>query len=85
MADDQVVKLLEEIRDLQKENVAHQKLALENQQVALRNQQQSMAVQGRAVQRSKILYVFVAGLFVFLGLTYIVPLFSWVLSLMLRR
>lgn len=35
MSDEQVVKLLEEIRDLQKQN-------LENQKVAIANQQQSI-------------------------------------------
>lgn len=48
MADDQTVKLLEEIRDLQKEFLA-------NQKVALQNQQASMALQNRVVQRNKIL------------------------------
>lgn len=78
MADDQAVKLLEEIRDLQKEFLANQKVALQNQQDAL-------AIQRRVVQRNKILYVALAGLFVFLGLSYVVPLLSWVVNMAFRR
>ena len=40
MSDDQVVRLLEEIRDIQKENAADYK-------VALQNQQEAMAIQKR--------------------------------------
>jgi hypothetical protein len=78
MADDQTVKLLEEIRDLQKEFLA-------NQKVALQNQQESMAIQKRVVQRHKILYVALAGLFVFLGLSFVAPLLSWFVSLAFRH
>jgi hypothetical protein len=78
VADDQVVKLLEEIRDLQKESLA-------NQKIALQNQQSSMAVQKRAVQRGKIAYIILAVLVGCLFLSYAVPLLSWVLSLALRR
>jgi hypothetical protein len=85
MPDDQIVKLLEEIRDLQKENVANQKLALQNQQVAMQNQQQSMAVQKRAVTRSKVVFVLVACFFLFLGLSYVVPLLFWFLSWLHHR
>lgn len=85
MSDDQVVKLLEEIRDLQKEGLANQKIALQNQQTSVQNQLQSMAVQKRAVQRSKIVYVLVAGLFLFIGLTFLVPLLTTILSLAFRH
>lgn len=85
MADDQVVKLLEEIRDLQKENLANQQISLQNQQLSMQNQQASMAVQKRAVQGSRILYVFLAGLFLFLALSYFVPLLTSILSLAFRR
>ena len=47
MADEQVVKLLEEIRDLQK-------LHVENYKDALKNQQESIEIQKRAVRRQKI-------------------------------
>jgi hypothetical protein len=78
MADDQAVKLLEEIRDLQKEFLA-------NQKVALQNQQEAIAIQKGVVQRNKILYVALAGLFVFLGLSYIIPLLSWMVGITFRR
>lgn len=85
MAGDPVVKLLEEIRDLQRENVTNQKIALQNQQVSLTNQQQSMAVQKRAAQRSKITYVFLGVFVLFLSLSYALPIFSWLLCWMVRR
>ena len=47
MADEQVIKLLEEIRDLQK-------LHVENYKDALKNQQESIDIQKRAVRRQKI-------------------------------
>jgi CHASE3 domain sensor protein len=47
VADEQVVKLLEEIRDLQK-------LHVENYKDALKNQQESIEIQKRAVRRQKI-------------------------------
>ena len=47
MADEQVVKLLEEIRDLQK-------LHVENYKDALKNQQESIEMQKRALRRQKI-------------------------------
>jgi len=47
VADEQVIKLLEEIRDLQK-------LHVENYKDALKNQQESIDIQKRAVRRQKI-------------------------------
>jgi hypothetical protein len=47
VADEQVIKLLEEIRDLQK-------LHVENYKDALKNQQESIDIQRRAVRRQKI-------------------------------
>jgi hypothetical protein len=70
MSDDQVVRLLEEIRDVQKENAA-------NYKVALQNQQEAMAMQKRGVQRSKAAFVGLVGVFIFLGGTYLVSLLSW--------
>ena len=61
MADEQVVKLLEEIRDLQK-------LHVENYKDALKNQQESMEIQRQAVRRQKInLLVIGIVLIIFLG------------------
>lgn len=46
MADDQVIALLQEIRDLQK-------LHSQNYQDALKNQQESIAIQRGAIRRQK--------------------------------
>jgi hypothetical protein len=48
MDDDRVVRLLEELRDLQRQHVA-------NYQEALRNQAESIALQKEAVRRYRIL------------------------------
>ena len=61
MAEEQVVKLLEEIRDLQK-------LHVENYKDALKNQQESIEIQRQAVRRQKInLLVIGIVLIIFLG------------------
>lgn len=78
MADEQVVTILQEIRELQREHLTHYK-------VALQNQRESMAIQKRAVERSKVAFVALAVLFLFLGFTYFAPILSWVLSWILRR
>jgi len=85
MADDQIIKLLEEIRDIQRENAANYKQTLQNQQQAMQNQQQALAIQRSAVQRSKMGFVLLIVLFAFLGFTYFVPLLSWFLSWTIRR
>jgi CHASE3 domain sensor protein len=59
VSDEQVIKLLEEIRDLQK-------LHVENYKDALKNQQESIDLQRRAARRQKIT-LFVAG-FILLAL-----------------
>jgi CHASE3 domain sensor protein len=59
MGEEQIIKLLEEIRDLQKQHV-------ENYKDALKNQQESIDLQKSAVRRQKIT-VLVFGLLV-LGL-----------------
>lgn len=48
MTDDAVVRVLEEIRDLQRQNVA-------NYQEALRNQQESIGLQKRGLQRVRLI------------------------------
>jgi hypothetical protein len=48
MAEEQVIKLLEEIRDLQK-------LHVENYKDALKNQQESIDLQKRAVRRQNVM------------------------------
>jgi CHASE3 domain sensor protein len=64
MADEQVIKLLEEIRDLQK-------LHVENYKDALKNQQESIEMQKKALRRQRInlivLGLFLLALLVFLA------------------
>ena len=55
MADEQVIKLLEEIRDLQK-------LHVENYKEALKNQQESIEINRRALRRQKITSLVLGGL-----------------------
>jgi CHASE3 domain sensor protein len=53
VADEQVVKLLEEIRDLQK-------LHVENYKDALKNQKESIELQQRAMRRQRITTIVIA-------------------------
>ncbi len=53
--DEQVIKLLEEIRDLQK-------LHVENYKEAVRNQEQSIALQQKAMRRQRITTIVMAVL-----------------------
>jgi len=65
VADEQVIKLLEEIRDLQKAHMA-------NYKEAVKNQQESIAIQKSAVRRQTIsipvIVVVVVGSLLFLAL-----------------
>ena len=47
MADEQIIRLLEEIRDLQKAHV-------ENYKDALKNQRESIEIQNRAMRRQRL-------------------------------
>jgi hypothetical protein len=69
---------LEEIRDIQKENAA-------NYKVALQNQQEAMAIQKRGLPRSQAAFVGLVVLFIFLGGTYLVSLLSWFFNWTLRH
>ncbi len=61
MAEEQVIKLLEEIRDLQK-------LHVENYKDALKNQQESIEIQKRAMRRQRLNLLFIGlVLLIFLG------------------
>jgi type II secretory pathway component HofQ len=64
VADEQVIKLLEEIRDLQKAHMA-------NYKEAVKNQQESIAIQKSAVRRQTIsipvIVVVVVGSLLFLA------------------
>jgi len=60
VADEQVIKLLEEIRDLQKEHIASYK-------EAVKNQHEAIALQKSAIRRQKIaILVIVVGVASFL-------------------
>jgi flagellar biosynthesis/type III secretory pathway M-ring protein FliF/YscJ len=65
MAEEQVIKLLEEIRDLQKSHV-------ENYKEALKHQEESIGIQKVAVRRQKMVFLLagllIVGLLVFLVL-----------------
>jgi len=77
MADDQVVRLLEEIRDLQKQQIENSKQALAGQQLALANQQKAIETQKQVLKRSKIVLIAV-GLVV--AVLFLFPMFWWGLS-----
>jgi hypothetical protein len=65
VGDEQVVRLLEEIRDLQK-------LHVENYKDALKNQKEAIDLQRRAARRSKIVQTFfILIMLVFLALLWI--------------
>jgi hypothetical protein len=55
VADEQVIRLLEEIRDLQK-------LHIENYKDALKNQQESIEINRRALRRQKITSFVLGGI-----------------------
>jgi hypothetical protein len=57
VAEEQVIKLLEEIRDLQK-------LHVENYKDALKNQQEAIDIQKRALKRQKITSLVIAVILV---------------------
>jgi CHASE3 domain sensor protein len=74
MADEQVIRLLEEMRDLQKQH-------LENYKLALSNQQQALETQKQAVRRGRIMLLIVGAIVVAL---YMLPAFWWTMSWGLR-
>ncbi len=55
MSEDQIIALLGEIRDLQKQHI-------ENYKMALANQQQALDAQKQAMRRARTMLVVVAGL-----------------------
>ena len=74
MSDEQVIILLREIRDLQKQQI-------ENSKLALSNQQQAIATQRRAVGRARVLLLIVGAIVLAL---YFLPMFWWGLGWGLR-
>ncbi len=69
MADEQVIKLLEEIRDLQKQH-------LENYKLGLANQQQAIATQKQAMGRVRLLSMLIGGVVLLL----LLPVGWWALT-----
>ena len=79
MPDEQVVRLLQEIRDLQKESVA-------NQEISLKNQREAAERQKAALQRSKVAFVGFIVLFCFLlAAAFALPFLTGLLNWIVRR
>ena len=74
MADEQVIKLLEEIRDLQRQQI-------ENSRQAIANQQQAIETQRQAVRRGRTVLILVG---VIVLAIYFLPIFWWALGWGLR-
>jgi hypothetical protein len=70
MSDEQIISLLQEIRDLQRQQI-------ENSKLALANQQQAISTQRQAVRRARVLLLIVLAL-------YFLPVFWWGLGWGLR-
>ncbi len=70
MAEDATIALLQEIRDLQKQQLEQLRTSVANQQQSLANQQQSLSVQQQVVERQRMLTQRASRLwiFVFLGM-----------------
>jgi hypothetical protein len=79
MADDQILALLTEIRDLQKQH-------LEKYKIALQNQEKAIEAQKNSVGRARTILLIVGAIVVAL---YLLPAFwftsSWGLRCLLRR
>jgi hypothetical protein len=90
MADDSTMALLQEIRDLQKQQTKLLQVFVEGQQLGLKNQQQSLSVQQLAVERQKLvlarstkLWAFVlAGVFLLLLLVFTPIVFNLFMKLL---
>jgi len=89
MGYDATLALLQEIRDLQKQQVEYLRTTLANQQQALANQQQSLTVQQGAVERQKKVLEKSSRLWIFVLLVAFVLLFMQLFpiffKLLLRR
>jgi uncharacterized membrane protein YcjF (UPF0283 family) len=81
MSDEQVIKLLGEIRDLQKQGVDNQKLALANQQESIERQKVAVDNQKKAMIRARNTLYTVVGLFIVL---FGVPMVWWVFAWTMR-
>ena len=61
MADERVIQLLEEIRDLQRQHIANQQRAIDGQQASIRMQQEAM----QRVRTLLIVAAVLAGILLF--------------------
>jgi len=77
-----MIKLLEEIRDLMRENAASYKRALQEQQAAMQSQ---LAMRKTALKLSKVRLGVIAALLLFILFIYFVPLLSWCFRWVVRR
>jgi len=68
MNEEQIAKLLEEMRDLQKQQIELSRQAIAHQQHAIGNQQQAIADQRDAVRRVRLILFVVVGLVALIGL-----------------
>ena len=75
MPDEASLALLQEIRDLQKQQVEYLRATITNQQQALANQQQSLAVQQGVVERQKKVVERSSRIWIFLLLGFFVLFF----------
>jgi hypothetical protein len=82
MSDGQVIKLLEEIRDLQKSALENQKIAIANQQESIERQKSALENQKKAMNRARtILYVVIGLCIALFGLPTIWWVFAWILRI----
>jgi type VI protein secretion system component VasF len=75
MDDDHALALLQEIRDLQKQQLEVLRTSVANQQQSLTNQQQSLTVQQQVVERQKYLVARGTRLWMFVLLSILVLFF----------
>jgi hypothetical protein len=81
MSDEQVIKLLEEIRDLQKSALENQKIAIANQQESIERQKSALENQKKAMNRARtILYVVIGLCIALFGL----PMVWWAFACTMR-
>ena len=92
MSDEQVVKLLEEIRDLQKEFLANQRVGLQNQEASIQNQQvslqnirESAARREKATELNRVTYIVMIVLALVFAANLFVPFLSRLFTWMVRR
>jgi hypothetical protein len=89
MGDDATLALLQEIRDLQKQQVEYLRTTLANQQQSLANQQQSLTVQQGVVERQKKVLEKSSRLWIFVLLgafvLFFMQFFPFFFKLLLRR